>query len=120
MMLLLGNHFLDNKKYLDVAISNVDYVLGKNPLAKSFVTGFGKDTPMNLHFRLSGSDGIKEPIPGFVVGGPQPNNVDDDCGRDKYPTLIPAKCYLDSECSYSTNEVAINWNAPLVFVLNSS
>jgi endoglucanase len=25
--------------------------------------------------------------------------------------------YLDEEASYASNEVAINWNAPLVFVL---
>jgi endoglucanase len=25
--------------------------------------------------------------------------------------------YLDEQASYSSNEVAINWNAPLVFVL---
>ncbi len=26
------------------------------------------------------------------------------------------KCYIDSRDSYSTNEVAINWNAPLTWV----
>jgi endoglucanase len=25
--------------------------------------------------------------------------------------------YLDEQASYASNEVAINWNAPLVFVL---
>jgi endoglucanase len=25
--------------------------------------------------------------------------------------------YVDDEGSYSTNEIAINWNAPLVFLL---
>jgi endoglucanase len=25
--------------------------------------------------------------------------------------------YLDDQESYATNEIAINWNAPLVFVL---
>jgi endoglucanase len=29
----------------------------------------------------------------------------------------PAKCYLDDQEAYSANEVAINWNAPLVFLL---
>ena len=31
--------------------------------------------------------------------------------------LPPAKMYLDEEASYASNEVAINWNAPLVFLL---
>ena len=29
----------------------------------------------------------------------------------------PMKCYVDSWKSYSTNEIAIYWNSPLVFVL---
>ena len=29
----------------------------------------------------------------------------------------PALCYVDNVNSYASNEIAINWNAPLVFVL---
>ena len=32
----------------------------------------------------------------------------------QYP---PAKGYLDDQEAYAANEVAINWNAPLVFLL---
>lgn len=35
----------------------------------------------------------------------------------KLPDLPPAKMYIDEEASYASNEVAINWNAPLVFLL---
>ena len=35
----------------------------------------------------------------------------------KMPDLPPAKMYLDEQESYASNEVAINWNAPLVFIL---
>ncbi len=31
-------------------------------------------------------------------------------------SLPPSKRYLDDVQSYTTNEVAINWNAPLVWV----
>ena len=31
--------------------------------------------------------------------------------------LQPAKMYLDDQEAYSANEVAINWNAPLVSLL---
>ena len=37
----------------------------------------------------------------------------------KLPNLPPAKMYLDEEESYASNEVAINWNAPLVFLVAS-
>ena len=33
------------------------------------------------------------------------------------PDLPPAKMYLDEQEAYAANEVAINWNAPLVFLL---
>jgi endoglucanase len=33
------------------------------------------------------------------------------------PDLPPAKSYLDDQDAYSADEVAINWNAPLVFLL---
>jgi len=35
----------------------------------------------------------------------------------KLPDQPPARMYLDEQDSYATNEVAINWNAPLVFLL---
>jgi endoglucanase len=34
--------------------------------------------------------------------------------------LPPAKAYLDEQAYYASNEVAINWNAPLVFLLASA
>lgn len=106
----------DNKKYLEAADACVGYALGANPLCKSFVTGFGKNTPMFLHDRRCEADGIEAPIPGLLAGGPT-NSVQSDCGKDKYGTSIPALSYIDDVCSYSTNEVAINWNAPATFVL---
>lgn len=49
----------------------------------------------------------------MLVGGPQ-NGQQDGCD---YPSGEPALSYADTWCSYSTNEVAINWNAPLVYML---
>lgn len=116
-IILLEAYQLDNtkKSYLDAAQSLLDYVLGRNATDYSFVTGFGTKTPMNIHHRPSGSDGIAAPIPGFLVGGP-PSQATGDCGAANYPSPLIAKAYLDQQCSYSTNEIAINWNAPLVYV----
>src|SRR5690606_13079843 len=33
-----------------------------------------------------------------------------------YPSKLPARSYTDDWCSFASNEVAINWNAPLVFL----
>ena len=118
VMLLAAYEIYNNSKYLKAAITNTDYILGRNPLNISYVTGYGDKYPMHIHHRISEADGVTEPIPGFVVGGPNPYYLI-DCGKEKYPSLLPAKCYLDDVESYSTNEVAINWNAPLAFVLFS-
>ncbi len=118
LMLLSAYKLSGDKKYLNGAITNTDYILGRNPLNICYVTDFGASSPQNIHHRICEADGIKEPIPGFVVGGPNPYYLQ-DCGKEKYPSLLPAKCYVDDVCSYSTNEIAINWNAPLAFVLSA-
>jgi endoglucanase len=96
----------------------LDYVLGRNPLQLSYVTGFGQHSPLNIHHRPSAADAVQAPVPGWLVGGAQPGKQD-KCSY--YGTLPaagtqPATTYLDDWCSYATNEVAINWNAPLVYV----
>lgn len=114
-MMLLEAYQLDSSKtaYRQSAQAPLDYVLGRNATDYSFVTGFGRKSPLNIHHRPSGGDGIAAPVPGFVVGGPHPDHYG-DCGS--YPSPLPAKSFADLECSYSTNEIAINWNAPLVYV----
>ena len=103
-------------RYLEAADACLGYLLGANPTGYCFVTGYGKKSPVHIHERRSVSDGIEEPIPGFLVGGATLQSPG-DCGQLKYPSKYPAKAYLDEECSYSTNEIAINWNAPFAFLL---
>ena len=112
VMLIQAYRIIGEQQYLDAALSNLDYMLGRNATGYSFVTGHGSNTPMYPHHRQSATDDNEEPVPGFVVGGPQ-NGWQDGC---EYPSDLPAKSYLDDWCSYSTNEVAINWNAPLIYV----
>ncbi|MFN8438307.1 MAG: glycoside hydrolase family 9 protein [Cytophagales bacterium] len=102
--------------YLDAAINNLDYVLGKNAVGYNFITGEGVVSPKNIHHRISTADGVADPIPGLLAGGPT-MDAQSDCGSTAYPTGGVAKSYLDAQCSYSTNEIAINWNAPLAYSL---
>lgn len=113
MVLLMANRLQPNKDYAPAARGLLDYVLGRNPTGYSYVTGFGHKSPMQPHHRISHFDGVAAPVPGMLVGGPH-SGWQDEC---RYPSRLPAKSYLDDWCSYSTNEVAINWNAPLVYVL---
>ena len=64
---------------------------------------------MHPHRRPSGGDGVEQPWPGWLVGGPNAE------GRTP-----PARQWEDKEGNYRVNEVAVNWNAPLAFVLASA
>ena len=119
MVLLQAFHLTQDKKYLEAANADLDYLVGKNPTGYCFVTGFGTKSPMDIHHRPSFSDGILDPVPGLMSGGPNPNNQSQDCGASLYPSTLPALSYLDKQCSYSTNEIAINWNAPLAYLSGS-
>ncbi len=103
-------------RYKQAAYAGLDYLFGKNPTGYSYVTGIGVKTPMHIHHRISEADAISEPVPGLLAGGPH-SGQQDKC--DGYPSDLPALSYLDHWCSYSTNEIAINWNAPLVYALAS-
>lgn len=100
----------DNRAYLANAYRNSDYMLGRNATGFCYVTGFGTHSPMHPHHRLSASDDIEEPIPGFLVGGPNPGQQDGAV----YPSAYPDESYSDTQGSYASNEIAINWNAALV------
>ncbi|MDX2245910.1 MAG: glycoside hydrolase family 9 protein [Bacteroidia bacterium] len=101
------------KSYANAATSALDYIMGRNATGYCFVTGFGTQPPQNIHHRISLADGIVSPIPGLMVGGPQNELNRDEC---MYPDSLPATKYLDDFCSYTTNEVTINWNAPLAWL----
>ena len=99
--------------YLRAAVANLDYLMGRNPTGYSFVTGVGVKTPMSPHHRPSAADTVVAPVPGLLVGGPNPGQQDHCPG---YPSSLPALSYVDAQCSYASNEIAINWNAPIAYL----
>jgi endoglucanase len=117
---IIAYHYTHDKKYRNYALETVDYVFGKNATGYSFVTGFGSRTPMNIHHRPSAADGIAEPFPGFLVGGPNADRQDLASLKVAgffYAFDEPARCYIDETPSFASNEICLNWNAPLTFVL---
>ncbi len=116
LMLIQGYRLTGQRDQLDAAQAALDLVLGRNPLGLSMVTGFGARSPLHPHHRPSMADGVSAPVPGFIVGGPNPGQQDRVHCKLPYPSAAPALSYLDDDCSYASNEVAINWNAPLVYV----
>jgi endoglucanase len=115
MILCYAHHISGEEKYLIGAEQINDYIFGKNATGYSFLTGFGSKKVMNIHHRPSGADGIEDPIPGFIVGGP--NDHRQDKSSVNYTSEFPAKAFMDVQDSYASNEVCINWNAPAIFVM---
>lgn len=110
VVLVLAYRLTGEERYLDAATAVLDYLLGRNPTGYSYLTGVGHTTPQHIHHRPSQADGLAAPVPGLLAGGPNPAQQD-GCA---YPSSYPARSYVDHWCSYASNEIAINWNAPLV------
>ncbi|MCU4677240.1 glycoside hydrolase family 9 protein [Catenovulum sp. 2E275] len=115
ILVLSSAYQLDPKADYKYAMqAGLDYLLGKNPTGYSFVTGVGVKTPMHIHHRISEADDVVKPVPGLLAGGPH-SGQQDKC--EGYPSTEPGLSYVDHWCSYATNEIAINWNAPFVYAL---
>lgn len=79
---------------------------------------YGDKTPMHPHHRLSVADGVREPAPGLLAGGPNARAASqDEC--DSYTSTVAEEVYTDDDCSYASNEIAINWNAPYVYLASA-
>ncbi len=105
--------------YRDGVVRSMDYLLGDNALRRSFVTGYGAYAAAHPHHRLWANDpeaGYPAPPPGILTGGPDKNIEDPETSAAGFSSTPIAQRYLDVLGSFSTNEVAINWNAPLVWV----
>jgi endoglucanase len=112
MALIQAYQLSHNQKYLKYALANLDYILGRNGTGYSYVTGYGSKTPMHPHHRPSVADGIVDPVPGLLVGGPNPGMQD----HIRIPSIVPDEAYIDDDRAYAVNEIAINWNAPLAYL----
>ncbi|UDF04698.1 glycoside hydrolase family 9 protein [Asticcacaulis sp. AND118] len=116
MILARAADFSGHRAYRDEALNLMDYVLGRNPLNFSYVSGYGERAMQHPHHRFWANDGkLPPPPPGVIAGGPNQNPGDPDA-QAALKGCAPQICYVDLIGSYSTNEVAINWNAPLFWV----
>ena len=96
----------------------MDYLLGRNPLAQSYASGYGEKALQNPHHRFWAHQvNAKYPKapPGVISGGPN-STIDDPYSKGAgLRGCAPEKCYIDHCEAYSVNEIAINWNAPFAW-----
>jgi endoglucanase len=115
VMLLAANRFAPDRRFVDAALDDLHYLLGRNTFGLSWVTGVGRRPFQHPHHRPSGSDANAAPWPGLLSGGPNARGGDPVIAN--VPADPPARRYVDDQGAYSANEIAINWNAPLVLLL---
>jgi endoglucanase len=113
MLLQVANRLSPKADYLDTCVDQLSWIFGRNYYNRSQVTGIGVNPPMNPHHRPSKADGITNPWPGLLVGGG--NSTSTQAAGNKNG----ATNWIDDVNDYELNEVAINWNAPLVYALAS-
>jgi endoglucanase len=119
IVVALAYDFTRIPRYLDAVATGIDYLLGRNPLDQSFITGYGTRPMRNPHHRFwahQANGRFPSPPPGALSGGPNSGLEDPQVQAAGLAGCAPLKCWLDHIESYSTNEVAINWNAPLAWV----
>jgi endoglucanase len=114
--LLIANEFEPDNSFVDAARDNLHYLLGRNTFSLSWMTQVGEHSFQHPHHRPSGDGKQPGPWPGLLSGGP--NAGRQDAVLAALPKdLPPAKVYADQLASYASNEICINWQASLVFLL---
>jgi len=118
VLLAAAYDFTWNPKYRIATFQAMDYVLGRNALNMSYVTGFGTKFAQNEHHRFwchQSDASYPHPPAGALAGGPN-SFLQDSVIAAKLQGCAAAKCYIDDNQAYSANEVAINWNSALAWV----
>ncbi|MFD4659420.1 glycoside hydrolase family 9 protein [Kitasatospora sp. NPDC058444] len=118
MVLAVAYDLTGAQRYRAGALESLDYLLGRNALDRSYVTGYGERASENQHHRFwahQNDASLPHPPAGSFAGGPDAA-LEDPVAKALLAGCAPAACYVDDIGSYSTNEVAINWNASLAWL----
>jgi endoglucanase len=106
-------------EYAAAVIESMDYLLGRNAMNNSYITGYGTVYSHNQHSRWFAhqlDQSLPAPPPGTISGGPNSGYSDPLAVQTFNAGCAPQQCYLDDIQSYSTNEMTVNWNSALAWV----
>ncbi|MDQ0425840.1 glycoside hydrolase family 9 protein [Cellulomonas iranensis] len=122
---VLGTAFdlTSDQRFADAVVESMDYLMGRNALNQSYVTGYGTVFSKNQHsrwFSHSLTESLPNPPRGSVAGGPNSDvGTWDPIIQGLYNPehmCAPQLCYVDNIQSWSTNEITVNWNSALSWV----
>jgi endoglucanase len=101
VLLQAANRIAPKVAYVETALDAISHLFGRNYYGRSFVTGLGANPPLHPHDRRSMGQTGAPAWPGYLIGGGWPRATD----------------WKDDSSIYQVNEIAINWNAPLIYAL---
>lgn len=104
------------QKYLECATDLFSYIFGKNPMDICYITGNSEGFCENPYHSLSVSFENSGTLGGMIVGGPNSARTDEYTRWHIEKGAAPAVCYVDNEYSFSTNEAAVHFSAPVIFI----
>jgi len=139
----------DKTDFRNGVVAAMNYLLGNNPLKRSYISGYGTNALSNPHHRFfakNASLGWATVPAGFIAGGPNTRDmasveagatrddqgeINDDSAKhflnvtrnqclvnpgSGVGAVYPMRCHTDYWLDFGSNEIAINWQAPLVWV----
>jgi endoglucanase len=108
-----------DRRFSDGVSTGMDYLLGRNALGQSYITGYGTDYTRHQRTRQFGHSldpAFPSPPPGALAGGANSQPSPDFPYDPRLVGLPPQCCYLDEPTSEVTNDICIRWNTPLVYI----
>jgi endoglucanase len=106
------------QRYRNGVVEAMDYLLGRNALNQSYISGYGEVASKNQHSRWYARQldlSMPHPPIGSLAGGPN-SSIQDPVAQAKLVGCVAQFCYLDDIGSWSTNELTINWNSALAWM----
>lgn len=114
MLFCKAHQLTGEERFLQAAERQLHYLLGVNPVDYCYVSCFGSNPMLHPHHRPSEATGVC--VPGLLSGGAA-SGLNDAVAQEKLQGQPAGKCFVDDAASYSTNEICIYWNSPMVALL---
>ena len=102
-------------RFSRAVLESMDYLLGRNALNNSYITGYGTQFSSHQHSRW-----MVPPPNGSLAGGPNSlRSTWDPVMNALFPEsnpCTPQRCYVDDIEAWSVNEITVNWNSALSWI----